>query len=71
MAEHIELNRTFWPVEPNKEHDPEAIQIMAALGVDQQVSWDKLLEKSRVVILGEPGTGKTEELSAITKEKHL
>ncbi len=67
MAEHIELDRTFWPVEADKEHDPEAIRIMAALGVDRQVSWNKLLEKPRIVILGEPGTGKTEELSAITK----
>ena len=67
MAEHIELDRTFWPVEADKEHDPEAIRIMAALGVDRQVSWNKLLENPRIVILGEPGTGKTEELSAITK----
>jgi hypothetical protein len=67
VAEHIELNRTFWPVEADKEHDPEAIRIMAALGVDRQVSWNKLLEKPRIVILGEPGTGKTEELSAIAK----
>ena len=67
MADHIELDRTFWPVEADKEHDPETIRIMAALGVDRQVSWDKLLKNPRIVILGEPGTGKTEELSAITK----
>ena len=67
MTEHIELNRTFWPVEADKEHDPEAIRIMAALGVDRQVSWAELLEKPRIVILGEPGTGKTEELTAITE----
>jgi hypothetical protein len=67
MAEHIELDRTFWPVEADKEHDPEAIRIMAALGVDRQISWNDLLKEPRIIILGEPGTGKTEELSAITK----
>jgi len=59
MAEHIELDRSFWPVEADKEHDPEAIRIMAALGVGRQVSWDELLKNPRIVILGEPGTGKT------------
>ena len=39
MAEHIELGRTFWPIEADKEHDPEAIQAMVALGVSRQVSW--------------------------------
>lgn len=47
MAEHIELDRSFWPVEADKEHDPEAIRIMAALGVGLQVSWDELLENSQ------------------------
>ena len=40
---------------------------MADFSVDKGISWEEILKKSRVVILGEPGSGKTEELRAITE----
>jgi hypothetical protein len=67
MTEHIDLDRKFWPVEADKENDPENIRVMAAYGLGQQLSWEDLLKKNRAVILAEPGTGKTEEFQAITK----
>jgi hypothetical protein len=42
-----------------------------ALGVDRRLSWDDLLKNSRVVVLAEPGTGKTEELRAATKRLRI
>ncbi len=66
-TEYIDLDRKFLPVEADKENDPDSIRIMLALRVDRRVSWDNLLEKPRLVILAEPGTGKTEEFQAVTK----
>lgn len=67
MSHYISLNRRFWPVEADKQNDPETIRALSAFGLAQEVSWDNLLEKHRVVILAEPGTGKTEELRAAAK----
>lgn len=67
MTDYINLDRKFWPVEADKEHDPETIRVMAAIGVDRQISWEELLKRPCVIILGEPGSGKTEELRAITR----
>lgn len=67
MSDYIELNRSFWPIEADKENSPENIRVMLAFGVARQTLWEDLLEKPRVVILAEPGTGKTEELRAVTK----
>lgn len=67
MTKYIDLNRHFWPVEPDKDNDPEKIRSMYEYGVDQPLLWVNLLEKQRVVIIAEPGTGKTEEFRAITK----
>ena len=67
MADYIDLDRIFWPVEADKESDPESIRTMFAFGIGQQLSWDNLLEKDRAVIIAEPGTGKTEEFQAVTK----
>ena len=66
MTKHIELDRKFWPVEADQENDPESIRAMLAFGLGKQLSWEDLLGKDRVVILAEPGTGKTEEFRAIT-----
>jgi len=71
MTEHIDLDRKFWPVEADKENDPENIRVMAAYGLGQQLSWKDLLKKYRTVILAEPGTGKTEEFQAITKRLRM
>ena len=71
MTEHIDLDRKFWPVEADKENDPESIRTILAFGIGQQLSWDNLLEKDRTVIIAEPGTGKTEEFQAVTKHLRM
>jgi hypothetical protein len=71
MTKHIELDRTFWPVEADQENDPESIRAMLAFGLGKQLSWEDLLGKDRVVILAEPGTGKTEEFRAITRRLRM
>ncbi|MBI5102270.1 MAG: hypothetical protein HZB33_10605, partial [Nitrospirae bacterium] len=67
MTEHIELDRRFWPADIDEENSTESMRTMAALGIDQQIFWDDLLKKPRVVIIAEPGTGKTEELRSSAK----
>ncbi len=77
MTEHIDLDRKFLPVEADEEDDPESIQTMYTFGLgqqpgmDQQLSWDNLLENDRAVIIAEPGTGKTEEFKAVTKRLRI
>ena len=71
MTKHIELDRKFWPVEADQENDPESIRAMLAFGLGKQLSWEDLLGKDRVVILAEPGTGKTEEFRAITRRLRM
>ena len=71
MADYIDLDRKFWPVEADKENDPESIRTMLAFGIGQQLSWNDLLEKDRTVIIAEPGTGKTEEFQAVTRRLRL
>ena len=68
---HIELGRKFWPIEADQENDPESIRTMFAFGLGKELSWKDLLEKHRVVILAEPGTGKTEEFRAVTKRLNM
>src|SRR5690554_3885050 len=63
---HMELHREFRPIGA-KEENPEVVQIKLAAGLGEALSWDELLEKSRVVVLAEPGTGKTEEFRAVTE----
>lgn len=40
MTEYIELERKFWPVEVDKDNDPEHIRTMLAFGVGRRLSWD-------------------------------
>lgn len=63
---YIELHRKFRPVMAEEEN-PEVVQMKLAFGLEKTLSWDDLLEKSRVVVLAEPGTGKTEEFRAVTR----
>ena len=66
MLPHVELNRTFWRLGDTEEHDPERLKAYAAFGLEGE-DWTKLLERSRVVILAEAGTGKTHELRATAR----
>jgi hypothetical protein len=61
MLPHVDLNRTFWRLGDTEKHDPEALKVYAAFGLEGE-DWTKLLERSRVVVLAEAGTGKTHEL---------
>jgi len=67
MKDYIDLHRKFWPVEADQEYDPQNIRVTALFGAEQQISWEELLTRRCVVVLGEPGSGKTEELRAATK----
>jgi hypothetical protein len=66
MTQYIDLDRRFRPLEPDVENDPEITRAAAAFGLDRYLHFDDLLGKTRVVILAEPGTGKTEEFKAAT-----
>lgn len=71
ITEHIDLNRKFWPVEADKENNPESIRAMFAFGLGKQFSWEDLLGEDRIVILAEPGTGKTEEFRSVTRRLQM
>jgi len=68
MIDYIDLNRKFWPVEADKENDPENIRVLFSFGIGKEYLWDELIKKDRVVILAEPGTGKTTELMEAAKK---
>jgi hypothetical protein len=65
MDTYIDLNRNFYPIKDN-EKDLEEAKVMSTFGYGKYISWEELLQKPRIVILAEPGTGKTEELKAVT-----
>jgi hypothetical protein len=71
VTKHIELDRRFWPFKADQENDPETRRAMFAYGLEKQLAWKDLLEKNRVVVLAEPGTGKTEEFRAITRRLQM
>lgn len=60
MSNYIELNRSFYP-KKEEEINSDRISVNYLLGIKNHLSWNDLFEKSRVVVLAEPGTGKTEE----------
>jgi len=72
MAPHIELDRRFLQVSPEKNPEQAAIESYTAVlsGGDSGLSWDDLLKKSRVVVLGEPGSGKTAEFREMARVKN-
>jgi hypothetical protein len=68
MIDYIDLNRKFWPVEADRENDPDAIPIISSFGIEKGQTWDDLFKKDRVIILAEPGTGKTTEFKEAAKK---
>jgi hypothetical protein len=66
-SDYIQLSRAFLPVEPNTEHDSESLRIRSLIGGERLLTWDDLLTRSRVIVLAEPGTGKTEEFRAAAR----
>ena len=61
MSVHIELERTFSPIQPGDEYDPDVWRALRQFGGDS-TGWDAVLDWNRVVILAEAGVGKTHEL---------
>lgn len=62
----IELDRRFekYRTDETPENQAQRSYTDAFLGRKEGMAWDKLLQHRLVVILGEPGSGKTEELKA-------
>ncbi len=67
MARHIKLGRTFRPIGENPEDHGDDIGSLFGNGRPPGITWDELLELWRVVVLAEPGTGKTEEFRETSK----
>jgi hypothetical protein len=65
---YIKLNRKFIPVNRINENKPENMMDIFVEDSIKYISWDDLLKKNRVVVLAEPGTGKTLEFETITKQ---
>ncbi|MEW6739569.1 MAG: hypothetical protein AB1325_06640 [Nitrospirota bacterium] len=63
MTKFIELNRRFYKA-PDKDNPEESAQdsyLLSRLGSEASLSWSELLQHRLVVILGEPGSGKSTE----------
>jgi hypothetical protein len=72
VANHyIELDRRFAEYTPKEtpERLAERSYLAAFEGEHQGISWNELLQHRLIVILGEPGSGKTQELHA-QQQKH-
>jgi hypothetical protein len=66
---YIELDRRFRELDPNKKTEDAALDSYTAisLGFDSGLGWENLLERRLVVVLGEPGSGKTWEFQERAK----
>lgn len=64
---YIELARKFLTYEPDTEHDSESLRIRSIVGGERLLTWDDLFTRSRVIVLAEPGTGKTEEFKSAAR----
>jgi len=59
----VDLNRRFRILDPHRDSEESALDsyVAANLGIRSGLGWEDLLKKRRVIILGEPGSGKTWE----------
>lgn len=63
MSHHyIPLNRTFFDFSENQNIEDAAMRSDLAKHLNNVLDWDKLLQSHCIVILGEPGSGKTWEM---------
>jgi hypothetical protein len=67
VVEFIELNRKFNPVPTNDSEEKDQSDFYSMESLDG-IHWDKLLTFTRVVILAEAGSGKTEEIKNQSKK---
>ena len=62
--DYVDLNRTFFETDEN-EVDSESRALRSyLLSTQGELNWSKLLQSQFIVILGEPGSGKTWEMEA-------
>ncbi len=70
MEQHIELGRRFLPIEKAKNPEFAAFESYASselAGKSNGIVWDEIFRADdSIIILGEPGSGKTQELQAQT-----
>ncbi|GAB4223499.1 MAG: hypothetical protein Tsb005_18770 [Gammaproteobacteria bacterium] len=62
---YIELNRTFYEISKDYTHNADDdldLSEFVALKTGDEISWQELLEKRRIVLLAEAGSGKTTEI---------
>jgi len=75
MGQHIELHRRFRGISIDSGTERAARESYEFLGESATQTWDDLLAHARVVILGEPGSGKTHELrhkaESLQREGHI
>lgn len=69
---YVDLKRVFTQFDATDGSDRQAQQIQFYLGTGTATGWPEILQKRRVVILGEPGSGKTTEFKqqAATIKEH-
>ena len=71
MTGYVELNRQFQELDPNAESEATAFESYLATkssGKADRMGWQEILGgKQSVVVLGEPGSGKTFELQAVER----
>jgi len=63
---YVDLNRSFAPISKEHEFSEEDFDFGWLIGDSNQFHWADLLRDKRIVILAEAGSGKTEELRAVT-----
>jgi hypothetical protein len=69
LTETIPLDRQFKEWSKENPSDPELLSLIGF--PDRGLAWDDLLAKSRVVILAEAGSGKSEELNDRSRRQRL
>lgn len=65
---YVDLKRVFTPFDATDGSDRQSQQLQLFLGTGTIIRWPELLQKRRVVILGEPGSGKTTEFKQQAKK---
>jgi len=63
---YVDLNRSFVPISKDHEFSEEDFDFSSLFSFREWIHWEDLLKDKRIVILAEAGSGKTEEIKAVT-----